>query len=187
MKSLRAVVVLGAAAALVLGMGAFATLGHAEEGKSAKAVEKPAHEYVGAAGCKMCHSGPAKGSIYETWEKTKHAQAFTNLPAEGQKNPKCFACHTTGFGKPGGFDPAAPTAAKMQNVGCEACHGGGKDYKGMAVMKDKAKAIEAGLIVPDVSTCKGCHEGAVPEGHKERPKFEFATAVKLVEHHVPKK
>ena len=191
MKSFKATIVLGAAAFLVLGMGYMATvcLGQDAKDTAAKAdtVKAPAkavvHEYVGISKCKMCHNTPAKGAMFDVWSKTKHSQAFANLPPEGQKNPKCFACHATGFGKAGGFDPASPKAEALKGVTCEACHGPGKDYMAMTTMKDKAKAKEAGLITPDEKTCKHCHEGATPEGHKELPKFDFAVSYKLIEHH----
>jgi hypothetical protein len=186
MKLMRTIMVVATAAFLVV--GASVCLGQETKAPAkADTTKAKAHEYVGVGTCKMCHSGEAKGAIFETWSKTKHATAFANLPAEAKKNTKCFACHTTGYGKPGGYDPASANAAKLEGVTCEACHGPGKDYKSMSVMKDKKQAMAAGLIAPDATTCKVCHEGAVPEGHKERPKFEFATMVKLIEHHLPKK
>jgi hypothetical protein len=191
MKLFRTAVALGAAAIFVFGMVYLATVAQGQDAKdtSAKAAETKApakavdHAYVGIAKCKMCHNAPAKGAMFDVWSKTKHAAAFTNLPAEGQKNPKCFACHATGFGKTGGFDPADAKTDGLKGVVCEACHGPGKDYIAMPVMKDKAKAKDAGLVTVDAAVCKVCHEGAVPEGHKERPKFDFAAAYKLIEHH----
>jgi hypothetical protein len=135
------------------------------------------HDYAGIGMCKMCHS---KDGIYAVWEKTGHAKATSVLG--DKKDPKCYACHATGFGKTGGYDPAAADAAKKEGVTCEACHGPGKDYKG--VMKDKEKAKAAGLIMPDAATCKACHEGATPEGHKELAKFDYAAMAKKIEHHV---
>lgn len=153
----------------------------------AQAADTPAkvHEFVGSKACKACHMGEKNGNIFESWEKTAHAKTFTKVPEASKKDPKCLGCHTTGFGKAGGYDPASPTAANLEGVGCESCHGPGKDYKAMAIMKDHAKAVENGLVVPNAATCKGCHEGAVPEGHKALPKFDFATMKPKIEHHVP--
>jgi hypothetical protein len=179
MKTLRLLALMTVASVFV-----FAAVAAAEDAPAAAPAAKPAvHETVGTATCKMCHSGPTHGAIYETWEKTKHAKAFANLPADQKTDEKCFVCHTTNYGKPGGYDPKSPNAAKLEGVGCESCHGGGKDYKASSVMKDPAKAKAAGLIMPDAATCKGCHEGATPEGHKELPKFDFATMYKQIEHH----
>lgn len=185
MKMLKSLTLMAAASLFVLATVAVAADEPAAE--KAAATKAAGHEYVGTSACKMCHAGAAKGAIHETWEKSKHAKAFANLPDESKKDPKCYPCHTTGFGKAGGYDPKSPNAAKLEGVGCESCHGPGKDYKAMSIMKDPAKAKEAGLIMPDASTCKGCHEGATPEGHKELPKFDYATMVKQIEHHLPKK
>jgi len=184
--SKRVLVSLGVAACFLLGMAVMAIA----EGDDAAAPAKTAtkeHAYVGSPKCKMCHTGAAKGDIYQIWEKSKHAQAFANLPDDNKTNATCLACHTTGYGKTGGYDPKAESTAGLEGVGCEACHGPGADYKGMTVMKDLAKAKEAGLIIPDATTCKGCHEGKVPEGHKALPKFDFAASYKLIEHHGPEK
>jgi hypothetical protein len=51
----------------------------------------------------------------------------------------------------------------MPGVQCEACHGPGNDYKSIAVMKDKAASLAAGLIVPTKETCLQCHSGAPHE------------------------
>jgi Cytochrome c554 and c-prime len=156
--------------------------------KTDAAAPKPT--YIGAGKCKMCHSGAAKGAIYETWEKSSHASALTNLPGDKQKDPACLGCHTTGYGK-GGYDPASETAATLAGVGCESCHGPGSEYKAMAVMKDPVKAKAAGLIVPDEKTCAGCHNAKIPQpcwkGADAAPAFVFADAYKKIEHHVPKK
>ena len=46
-------------------------------------------------------------------------------------------------------------------VECEACHGNGKDYAKMKIMKDKDQAIAAGLIIPTKATCTAeCHKAA---------------------------
>jgi hypothetical protein len=184
MKMLKSLTLMAAAGLFVLGTAHVAA---AQDEPAKEAKKEVVHEYVGVTACKMCHSGAAKGAIYESWEKTKHAQSFASLPDDKKTDATCLACHTTGYGKPGGYDPKSETAEKLASVECEACHGPGKDYKAMSVMKDAAKAKEAGLIMPDASTCKGCHEGTVPEGHKALPKFDYAAMVKLVEHHLPKK
>jgi Cytochrome c554 and c-prime len=183
MKILKSLALLALAGLVVL---AYANVARADDDKAAPKV----HAYVGTTGmpsCKMCHSGPAKGNIYEIWAKTKHASATANLPDESKKDTKCLVCHSTGFGK-GGYDPAdAKNAPKFEGVGCEACHGPGGDYKSMTLMKDKDKAIAAGLIMPDSTACRTCHEGEVPKGHKDRPKFVWATMYPKIEHHLPKK
>ena len=62
---------------------------------------------------------------------------------------------------------------------CEACHGNGADYMKMTIMKDPAKAKEAGLIAkPDKASCLAkCHKPeqikdemlATVHDHKKKP------------------
>ena len=145
-----------------------------------------AHDYVGAEKCKMCHKGDAKGKVWEIWEASAHAKAYQTLVAKGdgsEKNAECLTCHVTGFGKPSGFAVGDSTKANLANIGCESCHGPGADYKAMAVMKDPAKAKEAGLIVPTAETCKGCHNEKSPTFKG----FDFAEHGKKIMHKVPAK
>ncbi|MCX7168550.1 MAG: cytochrome c family protein [Rhodocyclales bacterium] len=98
--------------------------------------------YVGVKVCTKCHD------LYgDAWAGTSHSKAFESLKAntkvEEKKKAKldpakdytqdkdCVGCHSTGFGKPGGYalgkDPGGPE--KLGSVGCEACHGAGSDYR----------------------------------------------------------
>ena len=133
----------------------------------------PAHAYVGADKCKMCHNSPAKGTQFTKWAESKHSKAYQTLASEEskkiatakgiadpQKAPECLRCHVTGHGS-----PAAKRTDKYkieEGISCEACHGPGGDYWQMAVMKDLAKAEAAGLVLPNESTCKTCHNADGP-------------------------
>lgn len=178
---------IAALVAVVFIVAALVGLSHAQQ--AAKAPEKAAEKqatYVGVKACKPCHSTAPKGEIYEKWVASGHSKAFANLPAESKKDAKCFACHTTGAGKTGGYDPAAKNAADLEGVTCEACHGAASGYK-LVHAKDKAKALTLGLVEPKEAQCKTCHASAVPEGHKALPKFDFATFAKKIEHKLPPK
>ena len=142
--------------------------------------KKVDHEFVGAKKCKGCHKG-----VHTAWLETGHAKAFTKLSAEEQKDAKCVKCHTTG------------TTAKdvlLENVGCEACHGAGKDYKSPKIMSKKKwaadpethkkMALDAGLIIPVEKDCVVCH---TKEGNANFKEFKFAEHVKLVHPVVEKK
>ncbi|HQH73102.1 MAG TPA: multiheme c-type cytochrome, partial [bacterium] len=59
--------------------------------------------FVGASKCKMCHNLKKFGMFYDDWMQEKHAKAMDVLKDEEKKNPECLKCHTTGYGKPGGF------------------------------------------------------------------------------------
>ena len=89
-----------------------------------------------------------------------HAKAFDKLKDDEKAKAECLECHATG------------ESAEMPGVQCEACHGPGNQYKSIKVMKDREASVAAGLIVPDDSTCKGCHEGAP----HEQPAFDYEAA-----------
>jgi len=138
---------------------------------------KTANKYVGVKACSMCHKADAKGNQFKIWSESKHAKAFTALTSDAaakiakekglkkpaSESPECLDCHS---GKVDAklaeksFDP-------KDGVQCEACHGAGSAYKSMSVMKDKAKAIAAGLTeFKDEAAiekyCKTCHNEKSP-------------------------
>jgi len=140
------------------------------------------HEYVGVKSCKMCHKGEKKGMVYEIWEASKHAKATEAPATKGEeKNPTCLKCHSTGFGE-GGYDPEAEDSLKFAGVQCEACHGPGKDYKKMSIMKDREAALANGLIIPTAETCVLCHNPS----HHEDMEFDYETAWDQIKHELPK-
>lgn len=131
------------------------------------------HDYIGAGKCKMCHNSAAKGAQYTKWTEAKHSKAFATLGsdkakeiasakgiADPQKDDGCLSCHVAGHG----VDAARLTQkySVEEGVSCEACHGPGGDYWKMNVMKDQAKAIAAGLVMPDEKTCVTCHNDKSP-------------------------
>lgn len=123
------------------------------------------HTFVGVDKCKLCHK-----LQFDSWSKTKHATAWAALKPEEQAKAECAGCHST-------------NGAALPNVQCEACHAAGSDYKVMAVMKDKEKAIAAGLNIPDEAYCTTkCHNNKSPQFKG----FDFKTAVtKVHEHKAP--
>ena len=118
-------------------------------------------EFVGAEGCKSCHTGAENVNVYEKWQKSKHAGAFELLKKKGQeKNPKCIYCHTTGY-QEGGYKPGSANASKFEGIQCESCHGAGSEYIEIDHM-DTGKAVEHGLIIPMESLCIKCHNKDCP-------------------------
>lgn len=159
-------------------------------------------KYLGAKKCKMCHM-----KQYKSWEKTKMATSFESLKpgvkAEAKKkagldpdkdyttDAKCLKCHTTGYGKPGGFTTIAETP-KLAGGQCEACHGPGSEY--IKVMKKimkkkkeyKLDAIKAvGLVVPseDEKGCRECHSDESPFNEEVAPKYKFIFKERLKKTH----
>lgn len=151
---------------------------------------KVVFKYIGNTKCKMCHNSPAKGQIWDTWSKTKHATAYATLANEeakkiakekgiedAQKDAKCLVCHVAGYGK-----PSADKYSMEEGVSCEACHGPGEKYWTPKVMADKKLAMENGLVEPTEETCVTCHN----EDSPTYKTFVFKDAYKLIEHHPPK-
>ena len=138
------------------------------------------HEFVGAKKCKMCHI-----KQFRSWKTTRMASAFEVLKpaaaAEAKKangldpdkdftsDEDCLGCHTTGYGKPGGFVSVEETP-DLVGVGCESCHGPGSEYlkPGLMTNKNKEHTFEsvrqAGLVYPPTQeTCQSqCHNEKSP-------------------------
>ncbi len=158
------------------------------------AADGPAHKYVGAEKCKMCHNAAAKGAQFTKWSASPHAKAFETLASEEakkiaaakgvadpQKGDACLKCHVTGHGAPA--DRLTDKYKATDGVSCESCHGPGGDYWKMDVMKDRAKSVAAGMVVPDETTCKTCHN---PESPTFKG-FDFQAAFQKVAHPNPQK
>lgn len=135
-------------------------------------------EYIGAAKCKVCHNSPTKGEQYKKWAESKHALAMKSLKGDDAKNPKCLKCHSTAAGV---NQKLIDTITVEEGVSCETCHGPGSAYKTMAIMKDKAKAKENGLIIPDEKLCKTCHNAESPNFKG----FDFKTYSAKIAHPKP--
>ncbi|MDY0220801.1 MAG: cytochrome c family protein [Desulfobacterium sp.] len=81
--------------------------------------------YIGSISCKECHEKEYKNYI----GFSKKAGSFKSIKVMQQKltpaeYTECFDCHTTGYGKPGGFVSETETP-DLKNAGCEVCHGPG--------------------------------------------------------------
>lgn len=153
---------------------------------------KKEFKYVGSTKCKTCHNAAKNGEQYKVWQNSKHSKAYEDLKGESAKkkakivgvddplkSEKCLSCHSPVYGKKN-----VESSFKIEEgVGCEACHGPGSDYKKMSIMKEKAKAAAAGLILPDEKTCANCHKQDNP-GHEG--KFTtFAKEYPKIAHKIP--
>jgi hypothetical protein len=79
--------------------------------------------YVGWRACATCHQKQA-----DNWQKSRHAGALGTLSAKGQgRNLDCIPCHVTSV-LTGNEPSALSLPADLQQVGCEACHGPGKQH-----------------------------------------------------------
>jgi hypothetical protein len=79
--------------------------------------------YAGSDSCKSCHE-----FIYESYQKTSHSTAFSTLVNKADdNNPNCIFCHVTGLPERLAHIQAL-IPQRLQQVGCEACHGPGKQH-----------------------------------------------------------
>lgn len=195
-------------AAVAAGLAAAAAIGFTVSLVSA---EEAKPTYVGSGKCTMCHMKQNK-----SWKETKLAKALDSLKptAEADKalfeakkksgldpakdystDPKCLACHTTGYGKDGGYpekitDDNRKAAETMGSVACEACHGPGSvylEYKKAKRKENKEYAFtkeelaKVGLVTPTEENCKSCHNKDNPTNALDTFKWDEAKA-KVHEH-----
>jgi len=145
------------------------------------------YEYVGNKKCRKCHN-----KEYKSWKETAKAKTLEPLkpgqaseakqkhsldPAKDYtKDEGCLACHSTGYGQPGGYfvpdtadEAAVKKAKKLEGVGCESCHGPGSAYNKVFEEIKKSKRMykveelyAVGLKKVDESVCTGCHNDKSP-------------------------
>ena len=98
-------------------------------------------------------------------------------PPARQGDADCLRCHTTGFGRPGGFPEKGLPAehADLAGVGCESCHGPGGDH-----VAEGAAKIGTIVSLGDkcdscviLQICGACHDDA------NDPGFEFEVKEKI--------
>lgn len=159
----------------------------------------PDTPYIGAAACAPCHP-----TEYHALKDSPHAKALDLLkkPAPdrwdvpphkrgltGLTRPECLRCHTTGYGRPGGYPaPATPDTAQrtpnpaaLAGVGCEACHGPGKAHAADPRKPRTIHKLAGGC--PECSVlpiCRQCHDDA------NDPDFDHRTALPRAKHPVGK-
>ena len=104
---------------------------------------------IGSVTCRTCHRG-----IFAAWTLSPHASADTALSEDQKLDPECQRCHAPLY------DPDHPLLNAEIAVPCEACHGPGSAYSGLAVMIDPLKRGAAGLQ-DGRQACGACHN----QGH----------------------
>lgn len=106
--------------------------------------------FVGSQVCRDCHQ-----TQYENFMKySKKADSFTSIKKMEKKlTPEeyrgCFECHTTGFGKKGGFISEQQTP-ELKDTGCEVCHGPGSLHSESEDPDDIIRKM-------GMETCVACH------------------------------
>jgi peroxiredoxin len=132
-----------------------------------------AARHVGSEACRSCHA-----KEFETWAAGPHAHALASLEGRNKAaDADCLKCHTTGFGRMGGFPPGQRAAdhADLARVGCESCHGPGGEH-----VTDGSKKIGTIVSLGDkcdscviLQICGSCHDDA------NDPGFEFEVKAKI--------
>lgn len=107
--------------------------------------------YVGSKGCADCHLEQYE-SFMKHANKAKSDYSVRLMAPKLTENEleQCYGCHTTGYGRPGGFRSFEETP-DLGHVGCEGCHGPGSVH-----VRTKAPADIRGRLTIDV--CRPCHE-----------------------------
>jgi peroxiredoxin len=149
-----------------------------ERGALRKELLPTAADHVGSLACQSCH--PAE---FETWSGGPHARAVASLAKTGKEaDADCLACHTTAFGRSGGFpeDAAVAQHEDLARVGCESCHGPGGDH-----VKEGTPKIGNIVSLGDkcdscviLQICGSCHDDANDPGFE----FEVLDKIEAIRH-----
>lgn len=106
--------------------------------------------YVGSQACAECHA--KEHDAYVRFAKKAHSFKSVQIMAPkltAEELRECYGCHTTGYGRPGGFKSLEETP-RLADAGCEVCHGPGQAH---AESGDPAR-IKRALTIKD---CEACH------------------------------
>lgn len=148
-------------------------------GLPSSSAEESEHAFVGSKNCRKCHLKEAKSwaattmaQSYEVLKPGERAEAKTAAGLDADKDyttdVTCLPCHTTGFGKAGGFVDI-DTTPELAGVGCEMCHGAGATYTQDHLMSlknkeyKKSEVVAAGMVCEvSEAQCVGCHNTESP-------------------------
>ena len=106
--------------------------------------------FVGAETCGECHPDQ-----YDTYKAhAKKAKSYSSIQRMADKLTTaeleaCYACHTTGYSKPGGFQSAHETP-HLKDAGCEVCHGPGS----LHIESEDPSDLKEEISIED---CMECH------------------------------
>jgi YVTN family beta-propeller protein len=154
--------------------------------------------YVGEKACRSCHYRPGKKDQFNPWRLAKHAKAYAALSmpeskqiaelsgvdVEPYESPICLGCHTTAYNvEAWERDDAVHFEDGVQ---CELCHGPGSEYLDNDIMRDREKAVQAGLIIPEERDCMRCHkEKGSHTAVLDVKKFNYEEALEEIAHPFP--
>ena len=123
---------------------------------------QPLARYVGPQACQECRQDECRR--FQAYSSKAHSWKAIQKLRKGlskQDWQGCLACHTTGYGQPGGFVSVEKTPL-LKNPACEVCHGQG----GRHVASQQASDIVGN---PSLDTCRKCHDPRRVEEFRYRP------------------
>jgi hypothetical protein len=118
--------------------------------------------YAGSLACKPCH----EKEYFSFTNYAKKSNSYKSIERlqkglNDQDLKKCYSCHTTGYGKPGGFISIEKTP-HLKDAGCEVCHGPGSIH----IADKKPGSI---ITQPTIQVCDQCHTSEMIQAFKFRP------------------
>ena len=118
--------------------------------------------YVGSDACRGCHE-QEYNSFMKYAKKSKSYNSIERVKKglTGEEIKGCYACHTTGYGKPGGFISIEKTP-HLKNAGCEVCHGLG----GVHIKTTNRQDIKRKMTLKD---CEVCHTSERVKAFRYKP------------------
>lgn len=133
----------------------------------AKPTAKPAPKappllFVGSKKCGECHETQYQRYVKHS-KKSRSYQSILKMEKGLTPEEKrgCYQCHSTGYGRPGGFVSLERTPL-LKDIGCEACHGPGSRH----VKSEESKDIRR---KPGNKRCLACHVSARIKAFKHAP------------------
>ncbi len=145
----------------------------AERGRPGGELLPSQADYVGSEACKSCHAAE-----HATWAASPHARSVASLESKGAAaRADCLRCHTTGFGRSGGFPKEGRPDAHpdLARVGCESCHGPGGSHAAQGAER-RGTILSLGDKCDScviLQICGSCHDDA------NDPGFEFEVVKKI--------
>lgn len=131
-------------------------------GGGIRAQDESPKTYVGSKMCGDCHDDEYQS--FMKYAKKAHSYESVTVMKKGlteEEFLKCLECHTTGYGKPGGFRSIEETP-ELKEAGCEVCHGPGSAH----AESEDAEDIKGKLEAKD---CESCHSSERVEAFNYKP------------------
>lgn len=118
--------------------------------------------YVGPESCADCHEKEYKSFMANSSKARSWKSLEKMLPKlKKSEQEECFSCHTTAYGKEGGFKNLKETP-HLANLSCEVCHGPGSVHAEYGDPSDIKRT-------PEIESCTKCHNEERIQNFKFKP------------------